>query len=308
MDASEYFQRLTSRSIPVVLDDESAAAAVAALGFPVVRFNDYDFLSPQDHPALCVISEPSSIGRLHALWRTTEALFCHLSLAKFDGSAKNLSYAFERLLSLDHAAALARRAETYDRILSCQDLEIVTAAGILRCHMKEELEIPNPGTDIEPGWLYSIAEFFEASVVNLEGERSSFWVEGELACDAFIYLCNSSELKARYAARLDELLCRIAAERASLRFADNRLARITVGGDDVTSLFMELTEGKERESAVTELGIGCAEFRAPLSLDRNVVLHKSGLGAYVGIGKGLHLPHIDFIAAGAEIRYSSGSA
>lgn len=303
MEASEFFEHLTQRSLDLVVDTAEAAAAGAALGFRVVQFAEYDFGSEQARPALTILSDFASIPRLHSLWGQAAARFCHLALAKFDGSAASLHHALGQLLSLDSQAALRRRSETYEQLLSCQDLEIQTAAGVLRCHMRDELEIPNPGTVLQPGWLYSIAEFFEASVVNLQEERSSFWVEGDFSCDGLIYLCNTPELKAGCAAQLDAWLSQVASFRATLRFDDNQLTRLTIGGTDVTADFLALVRGQEREAAVTELGLGCAAFPHPAERSRNIVLNKSGLGAYVGVGKGRHLPHIDFVAQDARLHF-----
>ncbi len=305
MEASDYFDRLAARRIPVVLDEDSAAAQVAALGFPVERLEDHDFTAPQAPPSLLVITQEASIGRLHGLWGSAQSAFAYLALAKFDGSPRALGAAFARLLATDHSAALARRAETYDRILSCQDLEITTAGGVLHCHMNDELEIANGGSTLEPGMLYSVAEFFEASVVNLEEERSSFWVEGELGFEGFIYLCNSGALKARLGPALDELQRRAASGPSSLRFTDNAVDRVVMGGADMTGPFLAMLEGKERGAAATELGLGCADVPIAEDWGLNMALHKTGLGAYVGIGKGLDLPHIDFVARGAAIRFTS---
>ena len=71
----------------------------------------------------------------------------------------------------------------------------------------------------------------------------------------------------------------------------------------MTESFLALLSGLERESAVTELGIGCSKFGTPMEGGRNVVLHKSELGVYIGIGKGLHIPHIDFVSRNAQLRY-----
>lgn len=303
MEASEYFQQLVDRTVSLVVDDVEAAAMGRSLGFPVTLFDEYSFSETQERPALVVITQTASIPRLHALWGKAAAPFCHLALAKFDGSSASLSYALQRLLSADAAAALSQRADTYEQMLSCQDLEITTTAGVLHCHLRDELEIPNSGDEIQPGWLYSIAEFFEASVVNLEEERSSFWVEGDFACEGLIYLCNSAELKARFAPQLDDVLHRVATAGATLHFTDNRIDRLRVGGQDMTESFLALLSGLERESAVTELGIGCSKFGTPMEGGRNVVLHKSELGVYIGIGKGLHIPHIDFVSRNAQLRY-----
>lgn len=305
MEARDYFDRLASRQMPIVLDEDSAAAQVAALGFPVERFEDHDFSAPDAPPSLLVITQEASIGRLHALWSSAQSSFGYLALAKLDGSPRALDAAFTRLLATDHHAALTRRDETYDRMLSCKDLEITTAGGVLRCHMNDELEIANNGSALEPGMLYSVAEFFEASVVNLEDERSSFWVEGELAFDGFIHLCNSGALKAQLGPALDDLQRRAASGSNLLRFTDNAVDRVVIGGADVTGPCLAMLEGKERGAAVTELGLGCADVSGAEDWSLNMVLHKTGLGAYVGIGRGLDIPHVDFIARGASIRFTS---
>jgi len=307
MEASDYFDRLVSRSIPVIIDDEGAAPALSALGFRIERFDDRDFTDPNGEPALVVITRVSSIEKLHALWGQAATLFCHLSLAKFESSPKSLAYSIGHLLSLDHRAALERRTESYDRLLSCQSVEVETAGGVLRFHVGDEIEVANCGTLIEPGQLYSAGEFFEASIVNLEGERSSFWVEGEIEFDAFIHLSNDAELKERHGPALDDLVRRAASGGNALRFVDNRLERVVVGGSDVTATFLEMTEGKERGGAATEFGLGCADLREAEDRTINAVLHKARRGAYVGIGKGLHIPHIDFIAKAAEVRFIGAS-
>src|SRR5690348_9611121 len=113
MEARDYFDRLASRQMPIVLDEDSAAAQVAALGFPVERFEDHDFSTPDAPPSLLVITREASIGRLHALWSSAQSSFGYLALAKLDGSPRALGAAFARLLATDHHAALTRRDETY---------------------------------------------------------------------------------------------------------------------------------------------------------------------------------------------------
>ena len=159
------------------------------------------------------------------------------------------------------------------------------------------------GDTLEQGFLYSVAEFLEASVVNLEGERSTFWVEGEFPFDGFIHLSNSAALKERWGGMLDEFMRRSREGANLVRFADNVIDRLVVGGVDVTSALAALSQGEERGMAATEFGLGCADAEAAEPFGVNSLLHKSAGGAYIGIGKGLRIPHIDFIARGATIRF-----
>ena len=129
MEASEYFQQLVDRTVSLVVDDVEAAAMGRSLGFPVTLFDEYSFSEKQERPALVVITQTASIPRLHALWGQAAAPFCHLALAKFDGSAASLAYALQRLLSADAAAALGRRAATYEQMLS-RGISLVRASSI----------------------------------------------------------------------------------------------------------------------------------------------------------------------------------
>ncbi len=50
-----------------------------------------------------------------------------------------------------------------------------------------------------------------------------------------------------------------------------------------------------------EFAIGCATYADPVDWSKNALLNESTQGAYVGIGMGLQMPHIDFISTQAKI-------
>lgn len=303
MDAGEYFRLLGQRRLPVLFDSDWVGAALRERGFSTCALDDFDFAAPTAAAVLVVLAELSAQDRLLAQWETTQARVCHLSLARYAATPQDLHYALDRLLATPVASVLARRAATYDSLLSCERVELTTAAGVLTCHLGAELEIPNPGAELRTEWLYSVAEFFEASLVNLSGERSSFWLEGELAFEGLIHLCNEDAQRTAFAPLLHELSRSAARGGNRLILRENAIERLLLGGEDYTERLYEAYAGRERGGAVNELGFGCVEPIGPLDWGRNALLNKSAGGAYVGIGMGHLLPHIDFIASGATCRF-----
>lgn len=304
LDAGEYLRMLGDRRLPILFDREWVGAAMRERGFATVALDRFDFEAPSSPAALAVLTELTAQDRLLSHWQSTQAVVCHLSLARYAADPEDLRYALERLLAISSGPVLARRAASYESLLSCERVEILTAAGVLTCYLGSELEIPNPGSDLRPEWLYSVAEFFEASLVNLAGERSSFWIQGELAFDGLIHLCNEDAQRAEFAPLLDEMTQRAARGGNRLVLRDNAVERLVLGGEDYTAELLRAFAGRERGGAVTELGFGCVEHGHPLDWGRNALLHKSAAGAYVGIGMGHLLPHLDFIAAGATCRFA----
>jgi hypothetical protein len=286
----------------VLVDDALASDFLTARGFVVEAFDAYDFSKANDSPVLVVATNISCIPKLHALWGEAATPFCHLALAKFDASLESLGYALDQLLSVNHAEALARRSARYEQLFSSSQVDVRTGNSVLHVHVGDEVEVANGGTTIEPGVLYSAFEFFEASVVNIEGERSTFWVEGTLEFDALIHLSNNAEQKMRYGSELDDLVRRASSNKNVLEFVDNKLSRIRFGGEDVTASFLSMMV-EDRGTSATEMGFGCADFCLPEDLRTNSVLHKARQGVYVGIGKGQLVPHVDFVAKGAEITF-----
>jgi hypothetical protein len=303
MDAFEYFDLLTARKMPFILDEPALTAFVEKQGFHVVAFNDYDFTDPKAETHFVLMTRPECHDRLMTLWEKTPGISVHLALSKFDTSIKGLEYSLTHFLSVDFAGTLKRRADYYDAMLSCDSLDVITSAGSLRCKFGAEVEVANSDVQLAPGWLYAISEFFESSVINLEAPRSSYTLDGDFGFDGLVYLCNNPELKGRWGSALEELLRRSREGNNVATFANDELVRLTVGGVDQSKLLAEMTTDKERGRATTEFSMGCARF--PLSQDWSInsVMHEGSDGVHVGIGMGKEIPHIDFIAKGAERRY-----
>lgn len=308
MDASAYFHLLQHRELPVIVDDERVGAALRQRGFRTLPFSACDLSAP-GHPAvLVVLTDLARCDALREQWESLRGAVCHLSLAKFSADEQTLRHALDLLLAAPVATALQLRQQTYDALLSCERVEILTPGATLRCHLGAELEIPSPDDALREAWLHSVAEFLDASLVNLEGERSSFWLEGECAFDGLIHLCNEEAQQRDFTPLLDEL--RLAAARGGNRvvFRDNAVTRLVLGDKDWTQRLLSAYQGHERGAAPTELGFGCVDFPLPLDFTLNTVLHKSARGAYIGLGMGYILPHIDLIAAAATCRFVPGDA
>lgn len=303
MDANTYFDRLTTRKLPIIIDDEQWRPLISRYGYQVAHFDDSNFLGADAEPSFALITRLDYHAKLMAGWENAKSISSHLALAKFDVSPRAVEYTLEQFLSIDFRDTLARRTQYYDSLLSCQDAQVVTSAGVLTCRFRDEIEVANTDVDLTPGWLYSIAEFLESSIVNLEADRSSFSLSGDFGFDGLIHLCNKEALRSRVGPVLDELVALSMRGNNVVTFLDNHIQRLIVGGQDHTALLRELTVGKERESSATEFALGCVEFPGTQDWSINCVMHESSNGAHVGIGMGREVPHIDFISKGAELRF-----
>lgn len=303
MDAFEYFDQFTSRKLPFILDEPALSAFVEEQGFRAVGFHDYDFMAPKAEPHFVLVTRPECHEQLMTLWEKTTGISAHLALSKFDTSIKSLEYSLTHFLSVDFADTLRRRADYYDAMLSCDSLDVITSAGSLRCRFGAEVEVANSDVQMAPGWLYAVSEFFESSTINLAAPRSSYTLDGDFGFDGMVYLCNNPDLKGRWGHVMDELLRRAREGDNVATFANDELVRLVVGGVDRSEILAEMTTDKERGRATTEFSMGCVRF--PLSQDWaiNSVMHEGSDGVHVGIGMGREIPHIDFIAKGAERRY-----
>lgn len=302
MDASAYFSLFKDRRMPFIIDDERLRDAVTGLGFQARHYDEYDFAAAQA-PSFVLLSSLAYHARFMKLWDCIEAPTTHVALAKFDPSTDCVAYSLQQLLSIDYPDTLRRRAHYYDRVVSAGRLEVVTAAGVLSCQPAEAIELANDDVTLKPGWLYSVAEFLETSIVNLEAAGSSFRLSGRLGFDGIVYLFNNDELRAEYGATFDTLLRRSCRGGNVLEYEDNVLTRLIVGGEDLTQDFTAMIRGKERESAPSEFALGCVEYPLRQDWTRNSLMHESAHGVHVGLGMSQEIPHVDFIARGAECRF-----
>ncbi|AKT38411.1 hypothetical protein [Chondromyces crocatus] len=307
MDVLEYFERLKNRELAFVLDDLQLSDMVTRRGFSVIPFDDFD-LAREDHPpAFVLVTRLDYHGKLMQAWETAKGISSHLSLAKFDTSPKSVEYSLDQLLSMDFAETLKRRGDYYDSVASTNRMEVVTPGAVLTCDFGNEIEIANNDVEMQKGWLYSVAEFFETSVINLEADRSSYTLNGDLCFTGLIYLCNRPDLKERASATMDELMRMSTRGRNVVSFVDNQIVRMELGGVDMTATLRELIVGKEREGSSTEFAMGCVEYPLAQDWTINSVMNEGSHGIHVGVGMGKEIPHMDFIAKGAELRIAESS-
>jgi hypothetical protein len=307
IEASEYFEQLRAGRVVIVVDDPAAAAALGELVElrelgELVALADYDLLVEHERPALVVATRLDTVDALYERWDDAPALFTHLSLARYDPREQATREAAIALCSVDFGSALARRAERYDALCSSDAIEIMTSAGRLRIECADELEIANMSTQVRPRWLQAVSEFLEASVVNLESERSSFRVDGALAFAGFASLVNVAALGERFSAPLQELRRAAAASGDNrVEFVDNRLTRVIIAGVDVSARFCAMLGDDHRGGSALEFGFGCAALHPDWSI--NSPLHKCCNGVFVGVGTGHLAPHLDFVAPAAQLRF-----
>lgn len=303
MIASEYFELLSSRRLPIIVDSPDVVPLVEGHGFRAVYFDDFAFDAKEVTPALMLLTRHAYHDRLKALWNTTPHILSHLALAKFDRSMPTVAYSFERFLAVDFLDTLRRRKHYYDALIAAPVVEVITSAGVMTCRFSDTVEVANQDENLEPGWLYSVAEFFEASIINLAADGSSYRLDGPFAFEGFIYLCNSIALEEQLSDSLQQLSRLSRQGNNQLHFEHNHVVKAIMGGQDVTELFLSLVKGKEREASSTEFAIGCVESETPHDWNLNSLLHESAHGVHVGVGMARQIPHMDFIAPGAQCRF-----
>ncbi|WP_347906098.1 hypothetical protein [Pseudomonas purpurea] len=300
MNANAYFESLLSRAMPIVVDSDTALEVARNEGFKTVDINDFDF-ADKSSCALMLITTYDGHAKLRNLWDITKAKVAHLATAKFDSGAESLKYSLHKLLALDHHATLKRRAESYGALLAKPTIQVRSSHHALQCTLSDSVEIANDSDDMMEGWLYSVAEFFEASIVNISEERPSFSLEGELEFNGFIYLANNLNLKERFTGELSELMRQASRGGNIIEFKENVAQRIVLDNTDVTETFRSMFEGLERGLAATEFAVGCASHPSPVDWSINSLLNESSCGVHLGIGMGQNMPHIDFISTSARI-------
>ena len=302
ISAESYFALLKNRELPIIIDDERIRRCVTELGFSAIHYDHFEFLSERK-PFFVLLSTLQYHDKLMELWNRISTVVSHVALAKFDNSTECIEYSLKQFLSIDYQDTLKRRADYYERVLSCKHVDIVTPAGVLTCHLNEAIEVANDELNMKPGWLYSAAEFLETSIVNLESGRSSFWLDGQFSFDGIVYLFNNEALRAEYGSTFDALLHSTQHGNNFLEYKDNTITRVVVGGKDVSAMFTELIRGKERESAPSEFAFGCVNYALRQDWRLNSLMHESAHGVHVGVGMSQQIPHVDFIARGAECRF-----
>jgi len=308
MRAIHYFERLFGRDMPVLIDDVRHLPFLARRDFSALPLAGFDFGHTLTEPVFVVFTEASAHAAFLQRWGEIPGITAHLSLAKFDSSPEGIEYSLDQFLGVDIPATLARRSAYYDAVLSCDNAEVAPPHGPLMCSMQESVEIANRDDEMEPGWLYSVSEFLEASLVNIERDRSTFCLDGEFSFDGLIYLFNNPDLRECFGPMLAEWMRLATRGGNSALFTANSLTHLTLGGLDRTHQLHELTRGRERQSAATEFAFGCVDYDlADQDWTRNSVMHESFWGVHVGVGMGQEIPHFDLIARRAECRYLDNS-
>ncbi len=304
MDATYYFEEFTARRIPIVTDTAIGSEIAKKYGFKTLRFEDFDFSVPQN-TALLLITTYETHTKLRDLWEIGKATVAHLAMAKFDCSPETIDYGLSKLLSVRFADTLKTRSNAYADMLSAPRIEFESKGERIACQFSEEILMANNSDVMEAGWFYSVAEFFEASIVNLVKKESdfvsSFILDGVFPFDGIIFLCNNAELKEKFGASLHRFM-----ERCSM--GDNRLVfnksiaeTIIIGGVDVTDEFSRLFGKLERGLSAMEIAIGCVDYADPVDWSKNSLLNEGTDGVHIGIGMGLQMPHIDFISSKAKV-------
>jgi len=306
MRTSDFLDAVRNKSVVAVADTKEIADVFKDFGFSqIANFDDYDFINNKD-PLLVILGQYKSQYRMNKeLWDTTGGIFTHLAVSKFDPSPETLRYSLQKIFDIpDYQSMLDYRDALYDQALSAKEIKIHTGNGnVLTGILADEIEVANYDSVLESGWIYSLAEFFETSIVNVEANKSSFCIEGRLSFSGITHLENSPELKLATASLTSTMMELAQKGNNWLECRDNSITKIILGGEDYTETLTNHVKGSEREMSLTEFAFGVVDHVNPMDWRINSVLNEGIRGMHVGIGMGLDIPHIDFISEGAQLEF-----
>ena len=292
----DFFKQLKAREILIVVEEAALEKSIQQLGFEnTALVTEFDF-DNNSKAVLWLISEYETQYEMASLWDAAGGIIVQMTESKAGGRADTLLYTLDKLLNVNYEKLLSDREAAYEKLLSCDHIKIETPGALLTCHIAEEVEIASNEIELESGYLYSLAEFFKASLINMDGVTSTFRLEGKLAFQGFLHQANYQTLRQEVLPLMQQfqILFQQREGDNSLHFENNRITRLIMGGTDVTAELFTLCKDKERETNATEFALGLYDFSADWNL--NTVFHQTLAGVHVGMGMGEQIPFLDFSA------------
>ena len=292
----DFFKQFQARKLLIVVEDAALEKSIQQLGFKdTALVTEFDFVD-NSKAVLWLISDYETQYEMASLWDAAGGIIVQMTESKAGGRADTLLYTLDKLLNVNYEKLLSDREAAYEKLLSCDHIKIETPGALLTCHIAEEVEIASNEIELESGYLYSLAEFFKASLINMDGVTSTFRLEGKLAFQGFLHQANYQTLRQEVLPLMQQfqILFQQREGDNSLHFENNRITRLIMGGTDVTAELFTLCKDKERETNATEFALGLYGFSADWNL--NTVFHQTLAGVHVGMGMGEQIPFLDFSA------------
>lgn len=292
----DFFKQLKAREILIVVEEAALEKSIQQLGFEnTALVTEFDF-DNNSKAVLWLISDYETQYEMASLWDAAGGIIVQMTESKAGGRADTLLYTLDKLLNVNYEKLLSDREAAYEKLLSCDHIKIETPGALLTCHIAEEVEIASNEIELESGYLYSLAEFFKASLINMDGVTSTFRLEGKLAFQGFLHQANYQTLRQEVLPFMQQFQILFQQREGDnhLYFENNRITRLIMGGTDVTAELFTLCKDKERETNATEFALGLYGFSADWNL--NTVFHQTLAGVHVGMGMGEQIPFLDFSA------------
>lgn len=300
MMAVDFFKQLQARELLLVVEDAALEKSIHNLGFKdTALVTEFDFVN-NSKAVLWLISGYETQYEMANLWDVAGGIIVQMTESKAGGHADTLLYTLDKLLNVDYEKLLTDREAAYEKLLSSDLIEIETPDALLTCHVADEVEIASNEVELESGYLYSLAEFFKASLINMDGVTSTFHLEGKLAFQGFLHQANFQTLRQEVLPLMQQFQRLFQQEGENhIHFDNNRITRLIIGGADVSAELLTLCKDKERETNATEFALGLSDFLPDWNL--NTLIHQTLAGVHVGMGMGEKIPFLDFCAPHARL-------
>ncbi|NEO75448.1 hypothetical protein [Moorena sp. SIO4G3] len=303
MDIRDFYRSLIQKQVPIIVDNSQLRSYLGDRGYETILFENYDFTKNQ--VVFTIVSDYDCYERLLALSNSSISTIVQLAAVRHDESLEAIVYEFDRVLGCKIEKNLERRSQIYDRIAnSSEELYLADERGSdLKCWLAETLEVVNSENSLRSGYFYSISEFLEASIVNIQGNKSSFSVEGRLFFDGMIHGSTLRETKERNKEALSCLFRAVTSSREKyIEIEDNSIARLVIDGQDKTSLLLDLDLDAERKMSLTEIGFGCnAMLIERVDWKVNSIINRVIHGMHLGMGTAYNCPYVNFISQTIKI-------
>ncbi len=298
MHILKFYEDLIERKIPIIVDSLQIETFSKEQGYETLLFDEYDFKS--NKTAFLIFSDFTYYSKLKHLWHDSQSSIVHLPAVKLDASLAVIEYSFKQLISGNLEEGLAIREVLYDEIADIEeDLYLSDLRGSnLKCQFNENIDIANVDLELQSGWFYSIAEFWESSVLNIKGNKSSFSMDGILYFDGILSQTTTKQTKEDNWQLLQALTNKVTSGKEKyLEIEDNTITHLIIDGQDEISILSDMTYNLERGLSLTEMAFGTnKKIVETIDWSINSVVNEGIYGTHVGIGMGQKAPHIDFIS------------
>ena len=306
MKVIDYQKKLTEKEVTIVCDDIKCWRYFSSIGYNTSDFSrGFNLSAINSECILLILTKISSHHKLLKLWSTEiiTKIVIYIPSAKFSLSFQDIIYTFNSILKSCFKGSLERRSFAYKKILDASEpLQIKSSEQEnLKVKLAPSIEIGNDDLKLKKGWIYSISEFFEASIVNRHNIKKSFNMNGTFSFEGVLFSSSKKSTLDKHKSKLKKLKeLSLSSQDKKISIINNNISSLMISGVEHINIIRGFSY--EFDYMVSEFSFGCNEYIVnKIDWKSNSMLNEGALGVHLGIGWGLEAPHIDFISTKLKI-------